>query len=68
MIPAAEISFRQHSASIIETLEKKRSLDVEATPHRANASQHGLEVHENNPSTEPDPQRLVTTLLFKLAD
>ena len=27
-----------------------------------------LEVHDNNPSIEPDPQKLVTTLLFKLAD
>ncbi|GGY77430.1 GyrI-like domain-containing protein [Pseudoduganella plicata] len=27
-----------------------------------------LEVHENNPSIEPDPARLQTTLLFKLAD
>lgn len=27
-----------------------------------------LEVHENNPSIEPDPARLRTTLLFKLAD
>ncbi|WP_112502597.1 GyrI-like domain-containing protein [Rhizobium sp.] len=27
-----------------------------------------LEVHDNNPSIEPDPSRLVTTLLFKLAD
>ncbi|WP_313523055.1 GyrI-like domain-containing protein [Shinella sp.] len=26
-----------------------------------------LEVHDNNPSTEPDPEKLVTTLLFKLA-
>ena len=27
-----------------------------------------LEVHDNNPSIEPDPGNLVTTLLFKLAD
>jgi effector-binding domain-containing protein len=27
-----------------------------------------LEVHDNNPSTEPDRARLQTTLLFKLAD
>lgn len=27
-----------------------------------------LEVHENNPSIEPDPAKLVTTLLFKLSD
>lgn len=27
-----------------------------------------LEVHDNNPSIEPDPSKLVTTLLFKLAD
>ena len=27
-----------------------------------------LEVHDNNPSTEPDPTKLVTTLLIKLAD
>lgn len=27
-----------------------------------------LEVHDNNPSIEPDPARLRTTLLFKLAD
>ncbi|WLR95715.1 GyrI-like domain-containing protein [Shinella zoogloeoides] len=26
-----------------------------------------LEVHDNNPSIEPDPAKLVTTLLFKLA-
>jgi len=27
-----------------------------------------LEVHDNNPSIEPDPAKLQTTLLFKLAD
>jgi len=27
-----------------------------------------LEVHDNNPSTEPDPAKLQTTLLFKLAE
>ncbi|MGI2033860.1 GyrI-like domain-containing protein [Rhizobium panacihumi] len=27
-----------------------------------------LEVHDNNPSIEPDPSKLVTTLLFKLAE
>ena len=27
-----------------------------------------LEVYENNPSTEPAPAKLVTTLLFKIAD
>lgn len=27
-----------------------------------------LEVHDNNPSIEPDPSKLITTLLFKLAD
>jgi hypothetical protein len=27
-----------------------------------------LEVHDNNPSIEPDPNKLQTTLLFKLAD
>ncbi len=27
-----------------------------------------LEVHNNNPSIEPDPVKLQTTLLFKLAD
>jgi effector-binding domain-containing protein len=27
-----------------------------------------LEVHDNNPSIEPDPKKLKTTLLFKLAD
>ncbi len=27
-----------------------------------------LEVHQNNPSIEPDPDKLVTTLLFKMAD
>lgn len=27
-----------------------------------------LEVHDNDPSVEPDPRKLVTTLLFKLAD
>lgn len=27
-----------------------------------------LEVHDNNPSIESDPNKLVTTLLFKLAD
>lgn len=27
-----------------------------------------LEVHVNNPYIEPDPNRLITTLLFKLAD
>lgn len=27
-----------------------------------------LEVHDNNPSIEPDPSKLQTTLLFKLAD
>lgn len=27
-----------------------------------------LEVHNNNPSIEPDPAKLQTTLLFKLAD
>lgn len=27
-----------------------------------------LEVHDNNPSIEPDPSKLHTTLLFKLAD
>jgi|SRR5215217_5341420 len=27
-----------------------------------------LEVHDNNPSIEPDPAKLKTTLLFKLAD
>ncbi len=27
-----------------------------------------LEVHDNNPSIEPDPVKLRTTLLFKLAD
>jgi effector-binding domain-containing protein len=27
-----------------------------------------LEVHDNNPSVEPDPSKLQTTLLFKLAD
>jgi effector-binding domain-containing protein len=26
-----------------------------------------LEVHDNNPSIEPDPAKLITTLLFKLA-
>ena len=28
----------------------------------------GLEVHDNNPLIEPDPNKLQTTLLFKLAD
>ena len=27
-----------------------------------------LEIHENNPSNEPDPSRLVTTLMIKMAD
>lgn len=27
-----------------------------------------LEVYNNNPSDEPDPSKLITTLLFKLAD
>lgn len=27
-----------------------------------------LEIHENNPSIEPDPSKLVTTLMIKMAD
>jgi hypothetical protein len=27
-----------------------------------------LEIHVNNPSNEPDPSRLVTTLMIKMAD
>ncbi|KQS84825.1 GyrI-like domain-containing protein [Rhizobium sp. Leaf383] len=48
---------------------KEKGLRWDST--RTEAGEHfacRLEVHENNPSIEPDPSKLVTTLLFKLDD
>ncbi|MHC2456618.1 effector-binding domain-containing protein [Rhizobium leguminosarum] len=41
--------------------------DVEKTPDGERFACR-LEVHENNPSVEPDPFKLVTTILIKVAD
>jgi len=42
-------------------------LDVQVTPEGERFASR-LEVYENNPSVEPDPQKLVTTILIKVAD
>ncbi|MDO6124563.1 GyrI-like domain-containing protein [Shinella curvata] len=47
--------------------EKGLQWDAKSTEHGDRFASR-LEVHDNNPSTEPDPTKLVTTLLFKLAD
>ena len=47
--------------------EKGLAWDSRQTPDGENFACR-LEVHDNNPSIEPDPARLQTTLLFKLAD
>ena len=47
--------------------EKGLKWDSHQTPHGEQFACR-LEVHDNNPSIEPDPAKLQTTLLFKLAD
>lgn len=47
--------------------EKGVKWDSHRTPHGEKFACR-LEVHDNNPSIEPDPAKLQTTLLFKLAD
>lgn len=46
--------------------EKGIDWDVEVTPNGDRFACR-LEIHENNPSTEPDPSKLVTTILIKMA-
>jgi effector-binding domain-containing protein len=41
--------------------------DVQVTPEGERFASR-LELYENNPSTEPDPHKLVTTILIKVAD
>lgn len=47
--------------------EKGLKWDSQETP-KGEGFACRLEVHDNNPSIEPDPAKLQTTLLFKLAD